>query len=220
MIALKVNGNKIRIPGCKEEVSTGIYQRIIRDWSEQLKLSPEKRDYFKLFSIMAGIEPKGFDLPLDKQVTLENAIRWFIDDPFSLSNEVPKVLSVGKKIIVIPKDIGALGIGQNIFMRQQIEKSKYLEENISIAVATYLQPTFSGGKFDIDKVMELDKIIQEIPVYLTYPIGFFLVNRAIKCGPTHESRWRRILSSLILSAKGFVPKWRRFTSSAHTMIFH
>jgi len=220
MISYKVNGNKIRVPGCKEEVSTAVYQRIFKDWADQLQiLEPEKRDYFRLFCIFANIEAKGFDLPIEKQLTLEGAIQWYIEDPFILSKELPKVLSVGKKIMMIPSNIGALGIGQNIFMRQQIEKSKYLEENISIAVATYLQPSFYGCKFDSDKVMELDKLIQELPIHLTYPIGFFLANRAEKCGPTHEKGLRQILSSLTRSLKGMFPKWPRSTGLQLTTIF-
>lgn len=217
MVSWKVNGKKVLIPGCYEELSTGLFQRIVKQWDGFKEPDPAKRDYFRLFCIMVGIDFKPSELSSEVKVSMENAIDWFAFQPYEFPTELPKVLKLGRQIIAIPRNIGELGIGQNIFLRQIIDKSTVLEENISMAVATYLQPIYDNSKFDTARVEELEKEIAELPIHITYPIGFFLLRRADRSGWKHVSAWRQILHSLKQNLKTMWPKWPRPTSSAGSM---
>lgn len=217
MVSWKINCNKVLIPGCYEELSTGLFQRIVKQWDGFKEPDPAKRDYFRLFCIMVGMDFKSSELSSGVKVSMENAIDWFAFQPYKFPTELPKVLKLGKQIIAIPRNIGELGIGQNIFLRQIIDKSETLEECISMAVATYLQPIYDNGKFDTARVEQLEKEIAEMPIHLTHPIGFFLLKRAARSGWKPGSVWRRILHNLKQSLKRMSPKWRWPTSSAGSM---
>jgi hypothetical protein len=219
MITWRLNGEKKKIPGCYPELSTGTYQQVYKKWDGFKEPDLVKRDYFKLSCIISGSNFKDYELSTEQKVTLENTVSWFVDKPLVFNGDIPKVLAIGDKVLTIPKDIGSLSIGQNIFLRQQIEQSKYLEENISIAVATYLQTIYDNAKFDSDRVIELEKIIRELPITHTYQVGFFLLNRAWPNGRMLGIEWRQILSNLKQKSKRLLLTWLRLTDYRASMIY-
>jgi hypothetical protein len=207
MISFKANGNKMVVAGCYEEMRTRHYQRILKEWDT--KPLPENRDYFKLFTILSDSDFTSANLSVEDKISMENLVRWFVEQPFEFSKEFPKVMEFKGKVIILPKSIGDLGIGQNIFLHQQIKGTKFLEENISIALATFIQPLFDGAKFDSDRVKEIEKEILEMPIHLTYPIGFFLLSRLIKSGWKLKGTWHQILTNLRENLKRMLQGWQK-----------
>lgn len=198
-----VNGHKKTIPSCYEEVSTRHYQQMVKEWIDDKPIA--EKDYFKLFCILTDTNFKSFQASSVNEATIWNAIRWTVEQNFQFSDVFPKVLKIGDKLITLPKKVGALSIGQNIHLRQLLDKSKYVEENLSMATAIYLQPLIDNSKFDYDRAVEIEKEIAEMPAYLIRPVGFFLLTNALLSGRTRGINWLKTLNSHIRSIRRMLP---------------
>lgn len=194
MVTVKLNGNKIKIAGCMEELTTRHYIEIIRDWETDKDIAD--RDYFKLLNILSDGRYAGMLGTSENQVTLINAVGWVVTQNFEFSKTLPKVLFYKGKKIDIPREPAELSIGQNIHLRRKIEKTKLLEESISIATAIYLQPKIDGGNFDLARAEEIAKDFDKLPVCIIYPIGFFLLKRAMRFGSKPKKIWPQLKTSL------------------------
>jgi hypothetical protein len=189
---VSINGKKNSCPTCWETVATRKYQRMVKEWNWQ-EPDEAKRDYGHLHSILTDTDYVFKDLTPEMEVTIGNRLQWFIDTPFPRYNKLPKLFVIGDRAVEIPKNVGDLSIGQNIMMRQVIDKSNYLEENIARAIAIYLQPKLDKSRFNVDRVNELEKEILEMPIHRTFALGFFLLKRANGIG----SKLMRILSRIL-----------------------
>lgn len=195
MVSLELNGNPYQCASCKEELTIGQYQRILKEWGiEQEDLL--KRDNLGLFGILTGTNFKVGELDDESEQAIYEAILWCFTEDFKYSKELPAVLDIGGKIIELPKKIGGCSIGQNIILKQLIDSSRYVEETISMATAIFLQPEYSGDKFDYAKAKKLEAEIAKMPATLIYPVGFFLLSRAGKIGQKPDGIWHRMKSSL------------------------
>lgn len=171
-MVIRINGERKEVPSCFEEITTLQYEKIVKEW--ELDKPIEERDYFKLFNILTDSNFTAVESTPELEATIWNVIRWIVEQPFYFSEELPKVLKINEVIVDIPRDIRGLSIGQNIHLKQALSKSKYVEANLSEAVAIYLQPLYDKKKFNYDRAVELKKEIEQMPVYLIRPIGFFL----------------------------------------------
>jgi len=214
-MVISLNGERKEIPSCFEELTTKQYERIISEWGIEKPLV--ERDFFKLFQIFCDTDFTDFHATSENEVTIWNAVRWFVESEFQFSEELPKVLQVThngiSKTITIPKRIEALSIGQNIHLKQLLTKSKYLEEQLSASVAIYLQPLYDEKKFDYDRAMELKESIEQMPAYLIRPIGFFLLKSALPRGTNTVNRWQKMKNNLTERAVKMWPISQVFTGS-------
>lgn len=179
-MVVHLNGNRHEIADCYENLKTRHYQRIISEWDQDKEIT--ERNFFKLFCILADVNFKEFHATAENELTIWNAVKWMIEQPFNFSKEVPKYLKIGEKIVDVPERIELLSIGQNIHLRSEIEKLPCIEAGISMAAAIFLQPVYDEGKFDFTKALKLKSLIDEMPAYLIYPIGFFLLQSALPTG--------------------------------------
>jgi hypothetical protein len=215
-MVVTVNNEKVIIPSSWEELKTGTWIRIIRDWQPEIKDIAQK-DYFELFKILTGKKWKGF-LPNPKnEAKVWSCVRWVIEQPFEFS-EKPDSIIIRNKLIKIPP-IGSLSIGQNIYLRQKLEKVEDIRLLIAKAVAVYLQPLVDECKFDVEKAKELEDEIMLMPVCKVYPLGFFLLIRAINSGWKPLSGLNLILSNLVTRLRLTLLKWQRLTGSQGLMTY-
>lgn len=195
------------------------FVRIAKEWDPDLPI--EDRDNFKLLGILTDTEFTEFNRSPENVLALTGLLGWVIVQPFQFSGTPPKVLEIKGKKIEIPEEVSELSIGQNIHLRRDyLDKSKTFEENISIATAIYLQPILDGKKFNIKRAIALSKEIDEMPVNLIYPIGFFLLSRAQKFGMPPASRWQQVRTNL---NKRLKRTWRtllRSTGLQPSTIYH
>lgn len=208
-MVITLNGERKEMASSWMELSTRHYERLIPELSKQI----DERDYFKIFQILTDTNFKGYEPTSENEVTIWNAVKWIVEEQFQFSEVLPKVLSFKDQIITIPKKIKALSIGQNIALKQVLERSKFMDENISIAVAIYLQPLIDGSKFNSDRVSEIKKDIEQMPVYLIRPIGFFLFKSVYPHGNGQVSYWQRIKNNLIMKLGRALPNWQRSQGS-------
>lgn len=225
MVNVTLNGVAYQCAGCKEELTIGQYQRILKEWDiDQPDLL--KRDYFKLFNILTNADFKILNPSVENEQAIWDCVSWVVTEPFQYSKELPTVLQIGDKILSLPKKIGALSIGQNIIMKQIIDNCRYLEESISLAVAVYLQPQYdrkankwyefwkevSDAKISVQACKDMEQEILKLPACVVYPVGFFLLSRADQSGSKPQKIWHRMKSSLNSSLNRVLPKWLRSTS--------
>ena len=213
-MVVKLNGTNYNCPVCHEERTIGEYQRVTEHWDQSRDVAD--RDYFKLFCLLTNTDYKSFHATSENEVTIWNAIKWFIEMPFPVRG-VPKALKVGDKILLIPKKIESLSIGANIHLRQIADKSNRLVNDkgevleytcYSMAVAIFLQPIYDERPFDFDRAQELEKLILDMPAYLIRPIGFFLLANASKSGASSAKHWRQFLNILNIRRWKLWPKLR------------
>lgn len=219
-MVINLNGIKKEIPDCYEKLTTRQYERILNEWDIEKPIAD--RDYFNLFQIFCDTEFKAFENTPENETTIWNAVKWFIEQEFSFSSEVPKVLEIKGNHISIPGNVEKLSIGQNIHLKQLLASSRVLKDEngkivdytvYSDACAIYLQPLIDNSKFDSDKAKELKKVIEEMPIYLIRPIGFFLLTHAGRRGRKQTTKWQQILSSLIMSSGRTLLDWQGLQDS-------
>jgi hypothetical protein len=115
-MVISLNGVRKEIPSCFEELTTRQYERIISEWGIEKPLV--ERDFFKLFQILCDTDFTDFHATSENEVTIWNAVKWFVESDFVFKEDLPKVLKINDKVITIPKRIEALSIGQNIHLKQ------------------------------------------------------------------------------------------------------
>jgi hypothetical protein len=206
-MVINLNGTKKDIPVCFEELTTRQYEMLIPELAKDM----ENRDHFKIFNIIAGTNFSSYNVTSEIEVTIWNAIKWIYEQPFPL-NEMPKVLTFKGNNITLPKNVKALSIGQNVALKQLVVKAQYLEENISSAVAIYLQPIIDGAKFNSERVDEIKKEVDQMSCVLIRPIGFFLLKSASTHGSGQMSYSKKMLNSLKLNSAGLLLNWRKLVS--------
>jgi hypothetical protein len=204
MVALKLNGNTTDCPTSYDELTAGTFQRIYKEWDLDKEL--HERDFFKLFSILTNSSFVSVDQSPENETAIWELTRWVIETNPEYG-AYRNVMTFQRKDIEIPERIGALSIGQNIILKQLLEKSRTLEENICIATAIYLQPFVMGTKFDYKEAKKLNLLIEQMPAKDIYPIGFFLLSRVMSDGKKRTSNLRLILSSLRKILRRVLPRW-------------
>lgn len=195
---------RAKCPGGWVELTLGQYQSIYKDWN--IEKEPHERDYFKLLEILCGFHDP--NVTPEKEEAIYQLTRWVNEDPITYSREVPKSINLDGRVIEIEK-VEELSIGQNILVKQALDKAKYLDECISTALAIYLQPKYDGEKFDLKKAQRLEAELLKMKASELYGLGFFLLNRALKRGRISPMRWSLTRSNLINRLRRMFPQWQR-----------
>lgn len=214
MINITVNGVKSRCATHAKDITTKQYIRIIKEFD--FRKDYADWDYFHLFAILTNDEnykpTNRYKESATSDLSIIDCVSWIWTD-FIHDKTLPKAIEIRGKSYEIPTNPGSLSIGQNIHLRRDyIDKSMSVEENIAIAVAIYMQPIVDGKKFDIARARELCKEIEEMPAYIIYPVGFFLLKRAINYGIRPEKNSLPILNSLKQMLSVMSQGWRRFNA--------
>lgn len=217
MVTVHLNGRPYKCPTSWQELTTRQYVKMMKDWDPEIDI--ENRDFFKLFCILTGAGFKKMAKTPENEDSIWNCIHWVIDEKFSFSETKPKAIEIDGKQILIPDGPGQMSIGANIHARKVIEKSKTYEENIAAAAAIYLQPLYDESKFDPKRVPELEEKLLDMPAYLIYPVGFFLLKRALTFGKRPRNVVSLILRSLFRKPGKTLQGWLRPDDLFHTTIW-
>lgn len=178
-----------------EVLKISTFQRIFKEWD--LSKEPHERDYYKLLSILTNTVVQ--DPTPAKEEAVYQLTRWVNEVPIPYSKEVPKQITIDDKTIDIPERVEDLSIGQNILVKQLLDKSTYVEECLSMAIAIYLQGKIE--KFDYEKAKALEVKVREMKASEVYGLGFFLLSRALKRGRRQSLTLPPILSNPLRKLK-------------------
>lgn len=195
---------RAQCPGGWGDLTLRQYQRIYSEWD--IEKEPHERDYFKLLEILCGFRDP--NVTPEKEEAIYQLTRWVNEEPINYSKEVPKEILLNDRRIEIEK-VEELSIGQNILVKQTLDKAKYVDECLSTALAIYLQPKHDGAKFDNKNAQKLEKDILQMKASEVYGLGFFLLSRALKRGRISPRRWFQIRNSLTSRLRRAFPRWLR-----------
>ncbi len=175
MIAVKINDQKMSLPDKWEEVTTMQYMHMVRHSSD---LNP-----VRLLSILIGmdydtlqqVDSTGIDL------SVLNMITFIGNDIDFKSLPVPDRIKIGEKEVDVPKDIRRETLGQKLMMQTFLnglsERKAPIIEVIPFAIATYLSPGYYEKPYDDNRAQQLIPLIEQCPVMITHPLGYFFLNR-------------------------------------------
>jgi hypothetical protein len=183
MITYTNNGKKFHAINSWPECSVAKYQRIVKE---------QPKDPVGLFSILTDQDYEFINNSTDPdiEIRMNACIDFFFSDPEGFKGVgLQKIIKIDNKILEVPSRPGALTLGQAIQLRRRIAETKFLQENIAAAAAIYLQPLYDEAPFDMDKALDLEKILLTMPITRIYPVGFFLLRRL-----TSSGRWYLISS--------------------------
>jgi hypothetical protein len=166
MLRLKTTLRTISGPTQWDEVSTGLFQELIKNTDPVKRLSLlYNLNYEELMQETSHV----LLAPLTQAAA-------FIDHQ-PLSKDLPESgkIKIGRTEYDIPKKLGAYTLGQAIQCRAHLEKCATYEEGIARAVAIYMQPTVTKSEFDMDKVELVEQMVLVSPVTEVLGTGFFLL---------------------------------------------
>lgn len=204
---LLLNGKRADCPQSFEELNARTYQRIFKDWDLTKEIL--ERDYFKLLCILTDKSFDRFERTPENMVAIEELTRWVVETQPNF--EVIKSFTYNQKTIEIPDDLGALPIGQATLLKQRMDQTKFLDENICFAAAVYLQPLFDESKPNLKSILEWEKKFEELPITEIFSVGFFLLSHAKKSSSGRQSVWQKIKNNLITARRKLWRSWLKRT---------
>lgn len=181
---LEVNNEKIECPICWEEMDTATFQRIYN--------AEDIVDPVKVFSLLTNTHYDAImeDRSEELELTLYQVTSFVYTQAQAFrESPVPVVMRIGERIIMIPKNLESLTIGQNMHIRKAMSEAKNLESLISLACAVYLQPLIDNDKFNFERAKEVEKSILALSIYETFPIGFFFLKKLNESGRNGLRLW-------------------------------
>lgn len=207
MVALKLNGSSSHCPQVFEELVARKYQRIYSHWDLEKPIL--ERDYFKLFCILTDQSFDRVERTPENEVAIEELTRWVVETRPNF--QVIKSFTFKGKEIQIPDDLGALPIGQATLLKQRIDQTKFLEENICFAAAVYLQPLLDESKPDYKSILRWEKEFENMAITDIFSVGFFLCKHAQKSSSGPRSVWHQIKANLTIIRKKALVRWQKLT---------
>lgn len=196
MVTVRINGKPHECKTGWDEMTVGDTVRIFTEWKDELmKPEPADRDYFKLFCIINNFKYIDFVRTYELQEAITALVLWATTIPDF--DPVPDRFSILGNAVKIPKSFGSLSIGQNIVMKQLLDKATYKEELIADAIAVAVQPMVDGS-YNSEEVARYKQEILKRPISECYSLGFFFVARAKRAGYEQSRKWPRILNNLYL----------------------
>jgi len=213
---LKINGQPTYCPTEFEELNGRIFQRIYSHW-DLLKPVLE-RDHFKLFCILTDKPFDRMEHTPENEVAMEELTRWVLETEPQF--KIVESITIQGRTISIPRDIGALPVGQSLLLKAAIDRTKFLQENICFACAVYLQPLLDGSKPNLESIKKWESEFEKLPITDIFSVGFFLLSHATRSSQRSPSVWRQIKKLRgMLQAKA-LHTWRKHTGYKGLIINH
>lgn len=176
MLELKIKTKKEtvskKIPESWKECSLGMWMRL-REW--------DGKDYVKGFSLIMDIDYDIISRSKSKKLyrTLFDVISWTGQSVDWENLKVPEFLTINKKDIQIPPNLGAHTLGQKILVHEAMLRGDNITQALPVALAVYLDPLYHGSDFDRERSIKFEKTILELPVLEAYPAGIFFLTKLL-----------------------------------------
>lgn len=199
MVSVTLNGARHDCRISWNDLTLRDLTAIYKEWKSELAKPEEERDYYLLFAIVNNIDYRSFVRTPVMDEAIYNLIAWIIYS-HNYSTVAPKQFTISGVTFDIPESIRALSFGQNIVLKQLIDKATYKEELLADAIAVYCQPLVDKAEFKYSRAKELKKEILKMPAADTYALGFFLLAHVTKAGhglPTNSSLIRPSLTTTL-----------------------
>lgn len=183
MITATINGKTVNFPASWSEVTVDQFFKIrsIDPAKEQAQVICE------VLEILTGI-PASTWYDMDAKEADTNVILSlieFIKEPIEWQGlEVPKEVTLGGKVCKVPKDLHLKTYGQAVLFESKIlpvvlEKGDFTDV-LRTALAIYLQPVYTGEKFDGERLEETEALVGALPIYTAFPVANFFFRKFLR----------------------------------------
>jgi len=135
-------------------------------------------DRLEMYSIITKIPLKELDALKGDEMAVYSATQFLTNPPDWAKLPKPKAVFINGKRCRIPK-IAKETLGQKVIISSLIASEKDLHVLIPKIVAVYLQPVYSGGKFDRDKLKEVEKYLLDSSCVEVYAAAWFFFLKSI-----------------------------------------
>lgn len=156
------------------------YVKLGKEWNDN--------DILRAISIVTGCPyPTLYNMPDDKLDSILVAFAYLKVDPKFKDLKVPELVGlpgVPANAFVMPKKVTHFSIGQNMLVRRKMAEVELIDEAVAYALAVFSQPALNDGKFDSEKVDELEQYYLDSLCNDIYPAGFFVLGHVAKRGTT------------------------------------
>lgn len=182
---IKVNGLSSTFPINLDQISTKLWQKINIEWDFE--------DPLLLFCLMSDRSYEEICNQKIEDVSYENIIkltRWFfryviIDEEGNKCLGFPNVPTPTQILGVdVPKlegkktsTMSQVTVGQAFLNDKIYSKNKNIQTSIAVLVANVLQPIIDKEKWSAEKVYELEKRIENLPITETFPLAVFFCTK-------------------------------------------
>lgn len=183
MIAATINGKKVAFPASWAEVTVDQFFKIrsIDPGKEQAQVICEVLD------ILTGIPASTWYDMEANQVSTDTILGLieFIKEPIQWEGlEVPKEVVLNGKTCKVPKDLELKTYGQAVLFESKVlpvvlDKGE-LTDVLKTALAIYLQPIYTGEKFDGEKLEEMEEVVGALPIYTAFPVANFFFRKYLR----------------------------------------
>jgi hypothetical protein len=158
----------------------------------------EKTNFCKLLEIFTGIPYKTwFDAELSELnvAQLTSALAW-AQSPIDMNIlPMPDSIFIGAKKIDIPKNLAVKTLGQKQRFEQvalpALESNKSLVGSMAELLAIYMQPLYTGEKFNTDTIDDVIRLCEQCKAVEAFPVvSFFLKKYFVSGRKTQRSNIR------------------------------
>lgn len=175
-----VNAKNISLPSGWDEITVDQFFR--------LKDNASNPDILTQLAILSNTE-RGFwfdtEIPDKEFELIVDAITWAVTPPDLDSFIMPPVYLLGEKTLVIPKDLTLKTLGQKVTFEQMVLTKALLIDDKPVfdinvvceAVAIYLQPLYTGEKFDPEKLEHITHLVRLTLFSDVYGIASFFLTQ-------------------------------------------
>lgn len=188
---VKTNKAVYRGPAHWGEMTMRQYVKLGKDWWDRTDLTQG-------IASVVGIEYNVFSAMSDVVLNQLLVVFAYLGvDPKYRELKVPDsiVIEPGARVIVLPKKITSLSIGQNMMVRRKLEEVELIDQAVAYALAVFIEPLISGKPFNSDNVDQIEQLLLDMPANAVYPAGFFVCGHVVKRGTTLLQRIARTLHS-------------------------
>jgi hypothetical protein len=183
MITATINGKKVAFPASWAEVTVNQFFNI-------RSIDPKKEQaqvIFEVLDILTGIPASTWYDMEANQVSTDTILGLieFIKEPIEWEGlEVPKEVVLNGKTCKVPKDLELKTYGQAVLFESKIlpvvlDKGE-LTDVLKTALAIYLQPIYTGEKFDGEKLEEMEEVVGALPIYTAFPVANFFFRKYLR----------------------------------------
>jgi hypothetical protein len=177
MTPFKFGSKKINIPAGYHELTVKQFQAL----SALSDKGDLKNNFFDILEVFTGIAAQvWFDAELTElaETQLLTALMWVADFPEWEKIPMPNKITVGKKKIVIPKDLSIKAFGQRMHFKQ-VTNGKNIFDAMPQALAAYLQPLYTNKKFNPDEIEPMVALCGECNLFEAFPVATFFLRKYV-----------------------------------------
>jgi len=132
---------------------------------------------FQLLSVLSGLDLEYIEnTNVNLEPALQKIFQVFNEKPKNLKDVPKKEVTFEGKTLKFPKKLDFTRFGQKAMVKNLLQNNEKIETIIAEVFAIYAQPIVDG-KFISDRIPELTKKVEELPIIEVFPYAVFFFKK-------------------------------------------